>query len=84
MRRAGSKDDLGMFLWALAGRFDSADEMNAVADLVSDAGGATMALRLAKASAQRGVDIDHRRRGAHAARAHLALGPYPKCDPHTT
>jgi len=59
MRRAGSKDDLGMFLWALAGRFDSADEMNAVADLVSDAGGATMALRLAKAAAQRGVDIDH-------------------------
>ncbi|MBM3520544.1 MAG: lytic transglycosylase domain-containing protein, partial [Alphaproteobacteria bacterium] len=59
MRRAGSRDDLGMFLWALAGRFESVDEMNAVADLVSDAGGATMALRLAKASAQRGVDIDH-------------------------
>lgn len=58
MRQAGSESDLYMFLWSFANRFDSMDEMNAVADVVWDAGGATMAVRLAKASAARNIDID--------------------------
>lgn len=55
---AGGKNDLFMFLWAFANRFNSADEMNAVADIAWSEGGATMAVRLAKASAQRNIDID--------------------------
>jgi soluble lytic murein transglycosylase len=54
----GSKNELYMFLWAFANRFDTADDMNAAASVVWTEGGATMALRLAKAAAQRGVDID--------------------------
>ncbi len=55
---AGGKGDLYMFLWAFANRFDTADEMNAVADLVWTEGGATMALKLAKACGPRNIDID--------------------------
>ena len=55
---AGSQNDLYMFLWSFANRFDTADEMNAVAATVWDAGGATMAVRLAKAAAQNDIDID--------------------------
>ncbi|MFN4141267.1 transglycosylase SLT domain-containing protein [Aestuariivirga sp.] len=58
MQKAGSQNDLYMFLWSFANRFDTVDEMNAVADVVWDAGGATMAVRLAKASAARNIDID--------------------------
>lgn len=56
--KADGKPSLGMFLWSLASRFDTTDEMNAVAALVKQASGTTMALRLAKASSQRNVDID--------------------------
>ena len=55
---AGGSSHLYMFLWAFANRFDSVDEMNAVADVAWSEGGATMAVRLAKASAQRNIDID--------------------------
>ena len=55
---AGDKRDLPMFLWALAARFKTVDEMNAVAAIVARHGGTTMALRLAKAAAQFNVDID--------------------------
>lgn len=58
MDEAGTKNDLYMFLWSFANRFDSADEMNAVAAIVWDAGGATMAVRLAKAAAAKNIDID--------------------------
>ncbi len=58
MSAAGAKPELFMFLWSFANRFDSTDEMNAVADIVWDAGGAYMAVKLAKASAQRNIDID--------------------------
>ena len=58
MDEAGTKNDLYMFLWSFANRFDNSDEMNAVASIVWDAGGATMAVRLAKAAAQQNVDID--------------------------
>ncbi len=55
---AGKTGDLHMFLWAFANRFDTSDEMNAVADLVWTEGGATMAVKLAKAAAPRNIDID--------------------------
>ena len=55
---AGGKSHLHMFLWAFANRFDTADEMNAVADMVWSEGGATMAVKLAKAAAPRNIDID--------------------------
>ena len=55
---AGGNNHLYMFLWAFANRFNSVDEMNAVADIAWTEGGATMAVRLAKASAQRNIDID--------------------------
>lgn len=55
---AGGKSELYMFLWAFANRFDTVDEMNAVADIAWDEGGATMAVRLAKASGTRNIDID--------------------------
>jgi soluble lytic murein transglycosylase len=58
MKEAGSQNDLYMFLWSFANRFDTTDEMNAVAAIVWDAGGATMAVRLAKAAAQQNIDID--------------------------
>ncbi|MFO1130814.1 MAG: lytic transglycosylase domain-containing protein [Hyphomicrobiales bacterium] len=58
MAKAGTKNDLYMFLWSFANRFDTTDEMNAVASIVWDAGGATFAVRLAKAAAQQNVDID--------------------------
>ena len=58
MAQAGSKNQLNMFLWCLAKRFNTVDEMNAVAAVVQSAGGTSSALRLAKAASVRGVDID--------------------------
>ena len=58
MVKANGKSSLSMFVWSLASRFNSVDEMNAVAAIVKQHGGTTMALRLAKAAAQRNIDID--------------------------
>ncbi|MDP1699626.1 MAG: lytic transglycosylase domain-containing protein [Aestuariivirga sp.] len=58
MVKANATSSLNMFVWSLASRFNSVDEMNAVAALTKRQGGTTMALRLAKAAAQRNVDID--------------------------
>jgi len=58
MVKANAKSSLGMFVWSLASRFNSVDEMNAVAALTKRQGGTTMALRLAKAAGQRNIDID--------------------------
>jgi soluble lytic murein transglycosylase len=58
MASAGSKDQLNMFLWSLANRFNSADEMNAAASVVQNIAGTSWALRLAKGASQRGIDID--------------------------
>lgn len=58
LAEAGAKNELYMFLWAFANRFNTRDEMNAAADLVWSEGGATMAVRLAKAAATRNIDID--------------------------
>ena len=55
---AGSPKDLYMFLWSFANRFDTEDEMNAVANIAWSEGGATMAVRLAKAASARNIDID--------------------------
>jgi soluble lytic murein transglycosylase len=59
MVKANGKASLNMFVWSLASRFNSADEMNAVAAIVKQRGSTTMALRLAKAAAQRNIDIDN-------------------------
>ncbi len=56
--QAGRKGDLNMFLWAIANRFKSVDDMNAAASILNNAGGATLALKLAKLSGQKGLDID--------------------------
>ena len=58
MVKANGKTSLGMFVWSLASRFKSVDEMNAVAALAKQHGNTTMALRLAKAAGQYEVDID--------------------------
>jgi soluble lytic murein transglycosylase len=58
MEKAGKQSDLHMFLWSFANRFETTDEMNAAAAIVWDAGGAPMAVRLAKASAAQNIDID--------------------------
>lgn len=59
VRQAGGKSDLTMFLWSFANRFETVEEMNAAATMAWDAGGPTMAVRLAKAAAQRNLDIDY-------------------------
>lgn len=55
---AGGKAELYMFLWSFANRFTTVDEMNAAADVAWSEGGATLAVRLAKAAAQKNIDID--------------------------
>ena len=56
--KVAPKNQLGMFMMALATRFESRDELNAVADIVQNTGGTTMALRFAKAASLRGHDLD--------------------------
>ena len=58
MAQAGTKNQLNIFLWSLASRFDSADELNAVAAIVQNTAGTSWSLRLAKAAGQRDIDID--------------------------
>jgi soluble lytic murein transglycosylase len=58
MSQAGTKDQLNMFLWSLASRFKSTDEMNAAAAIVQNIAGTSWSLRLAKAASQRHIDID--------------------------
>lgn len=58
LSKTGDKRYLNLFIWPISQRFNSVDEMNAAADAVHDVGGTTMALRLAKAAAQRNLDID--------------------------
>jgi soluble lytic murein transglycosylase len=58
MSKAGTKNQLNIFLWSLANRFKTADELNAVAAIVQNVAGTSWSLRLAKGASQRGVDID--------------------------
>jgi soluble lytic murein transglycosylase len=57
--KANGNASLNMFLWSIANRFNSVDDMNAAASITRDIGGTTMALRLAKAAGQRNIDINH-------------------------
>jgi soluble lytic murein transglycosylase len=58
MHAASGKANLHMFLYSIASRFKTVDEMNAAADIVHDLGGTTNALQLAKLAGQFKVDID--------------------------
>jgi soluble lytic murein transglycosylase len=58
MHKVSGKANLHMFLYSIASRFKTVDEMNAAADIVHDMGGTYMALKLAKAAGQFKVDID--------------------------
>ena len=57
--KANGDASLNMFVWSLANRFNTADDMNAAAAVTKDIGGTTMALRLAKAAGQRNIDINY-------------------------
>jgi soluble lytic murein transglycosylase len=56
--QAAGKANVHMFLYSIASRFKTVDEMNAAADIVHDMGGTYLALKLAKAAGQFKVDID--------------------------
>jgi soluble lytic murein transglycosylase len=58
MHAAAGKEHISMFLFSLASRFKSVDDMNAVADIVYKMSNTTMALKLAKLAGQFKVDID--------------------------
>jgi soluble lytic murein transglycosylase len=58
MHAASGKANLHMFLYSIASRFKTTDEMNAAADLVHGMGGTYHALKLAKVAGQFKVDID--------------------------
>ena len=58
MSQAGSKNQLNIFFWSLANRFDSEQELNAVAGVIHDVAGTSWALRFAKACGARQVDLD--------------------------
>ncbi len=58
MSQAGTKNQLNIFLWSLANRFDSVDELNAVAAIIQNVAGTSWALRYAKAVGMRGIDLD--------------------------
>ena len=58
MSKVGAKNQLPIFMMALATRFQTRDELNAVAEIVQNAGGTTMALRFAKAASLKGHDLE--------------------------
>jgi soluble lytic murein transglycosylase len=55
---ANGQQHVNMFLWSLAKRFETVEEMNAAASLISEMSDVTTTLRFAKAAAQQGIDID--------------------------
>ncbi len=56
--QVSNKNQLNIFLWSLANRFNSVDELNAAANEVQTIAGTSWSLRMAKAASQRGLDID--------------------------
>jgi soluble lytic murein transglycosylase len=58
MYQASGKTNIHQFLYSIASRFKSVDDMNAAASIVHGMGGVTMALKLAKLAGQNKVDID--------------------------
>jgi soluble lytic murein transglycosylase len=58
MHQTAGSSALPMFLWSLANRFKTVDEMNAVAAITHRLGGTFLSLKLAKAAGQVNIDID--------------------------
>jgi soluble lytic murein transglycosylase len=58
MHAASGKANLHMFLFSIASRLKTVDEMNAAANIVHGLGGTYLALKLAKAAGQLKIDID--------------------------
>jgi soluble lytic murein transglycosylase len=58
MYQASGITNIHQFLYSIASRFKSVDDMNAAASIVHGMGGVTMALKLAKLAGQNKVDID--------------------------
>lgn len=59
LARAGRQGEMGLFLWPIAKRFKTEEQMSAAASIVWDDGGPSMAVRLAKAAGSYGIDIDY-------------------------
>jgi soluble lytic murein transglycosylase len=57
--KTGRTRELNSFLWAIANRFKTTDEMNAAASVIYEAGGAAFAVRLSKIAGKNGFDIDY-------------------------
>ncbi len=74
---AGGKgrDLTGYFVWPLAYAFNRRDDLAAVASLLWDAGGPSLAVRLAKATARRGIDLDNYGYPVRALPRFRHLGP---------
>jgi soluble lytic murein transglycosylase len=75
LARAGREGEMGMFLWPIAKRFKTEEEMSAAASIVWDNGGPFMAVRLAKAASSYGIDIDHWGYPVRAMPAWTPMGP---------
>lgn len=58
LAQADGKNRMGIFLMPLAKRFETTDQLNAVANMLQTQVGTACALRFAKASAVQGHDID--------------------------
>jgi soluble lytic murein transglycosylase len=58
IHQASGKANIHLFLYSIASRFKSVDDMNAAANVVHSLGGITMALKMAKLAGQFKVDID--------------------------
>jgi soluble lytic murein transglycosylase len=72
---AGREGEMGLFLWPIAKRFKTEQEMSAAASIVWDSGGPFMTVRLAKAAGSYGVDIDFWGYPVRAMPAYAAMGP---------
>ncbi len=69
------RDLSGYFVWPLAYAFNRRDELAAVASLLWDAGGPSLAVRLAKAAGRRGIDLDNYGYPVRALPRFRHLGP---------
>jgi len=59
LARAGGDRHMGAFIWPLAHAFNDRAHLAAAASLLWDVGGPSMAVRLAKATGSRGIDLDN-------------------------
>jgi soluble lytic murein transglycosylase len=72
---AGREGEMGLFLWPIAKRFKTEEEMSAAASIVWDTGGPSMTVRLAKAAGSYGIDIDYWGYPVRAMPDWKAMGP---------